>query len=67
MKEVWIHKANSFREADEFERDYYRAMSAEERLETMQFLREIYHKIEGTAKSGNESRKGLRRVITVVQ
>ncbi|ODS37587.1 hypothetical protein BEH94_10205 [Candidatus Altiarchaeales archaeon WOR_SM1_SCG] len=64
MKKFWVHKADSFKEAEEFDGKYYSAMSGEERLETMQFLREIYYKIKGVE---NESRKGLRRVIRVVQ
>ena len=64
MKEFWVHKADSFKEAEEFDRKYYSEMSGEERLETMQFLREIHYKIKGVE---NESRKGLRRSIKVVQ
>lgn len=66
MKDVWIHKANSFKDADKFDRNYYSAMSGEERLETMQFLREIHHKIKGDSKFENKNRKEIRRVITII-
>ncbi len=39
-------------------------MSPQERLEIMQFLREVYYKLRGNLK--NESGKGLRRVIRVI-
>jgi len=64
MKKVWIKKSFSFREADNFDRSYYRKMSPQERLEIMQFLREVYYKLRGNLK--NESGKGLRRVIRVI-
>jgi len=63
MKKIWVNKAKSFKEAEEFDRKYYLAMSRIERLETMQFLREIYYKIKG---SKGEGRKRLRRVIRVI-
>ncbi len=65
MKKVWVHKANSFRETKDFEENYYMAMSKTERLGTMQLLRELYYKIKPEA--GDESRKGLRRVIKIIQ
>lgn len=65
MKKIWGRKANSFQEAEYFDRLYYRAMSKAERLETVQFLREEYLKIKGRLK--DESRKGLRRILKVVQ
>ena len=65
MNKIWIKKFHSFKEEQEFDTHYYRQMSVQERLETMQFLREIYYKIKGRHK--NESGKRLRRVIRVVQ
>ncbi|MCK4352149.1 hypothetical protein KAW65_01950 [candidate division WOR-3 bacterium] len=61
MKKIWIHKANTWEEAKKFDENYYLSMSSKERLETMQFLRETYFKMK------NESRKGLRRVIKIIQ
>ncbi len=65
MKKIWVKKALSFKEAEQFDRNYYFAMSARERLELVQFLRGVYYKIKNNLK--NESRKRLRRVIRVIQ
>ncbi len=65
MKKVWAHKANTFQEIEDFEENYYLAMPKTERVGTMQLLRELYYKIKPEA--GNESRKGLRRVIKIIQ
>ena len=46
IKKIWIHRARSFKEAEEFDHSYYRAMSWQEKLDTVQFLREIYYKIK---------------------
>lgn len=64
VKKIWINKANSFKEAEEFDIHYYMEMSKTERLETMQFLREIYGKMKDRRKY--ESRKGLRRFIKII-
>lgn len=61
MKKIWVNKANSFKEAEEFDNNYYLSMSASERLEIMQELRDIYYKIK------NESRKRLSRFIKIIQ
>ena len=65
MKKIWMRKAKSFSEAKEQDMDYYLNMSAQERIEIVQFLREQYPKF---AKVGlSESRKGLRRTVRVIQ
>ena len=65
MKRIWVKKIKSFREAKEFDLNYYLAMSGMERLKIVQFLREMHHKIK---KGFNgKSRKGLRRVIKIIQ
>lgn len=64
MKKIWIHKANSFKEAQEFEDRYYMEESPEERLSDIQFCREQYVRIKGIRNAG---RKRLRRVIRVIQ
>lgn len=64
-RKIWIHKAESFKEAEEFEEQYYRKMSDEEKLGTVQLLREAYGKINKEAR--NAHRKGLRRVIRIIQ
>ena len=63
MKKIWINRANSFKEASEFDSAYYAKMSKAERVGTMQFLREVNHKLRA---SKIENRKRLRRVIKVI-
>ena len=65
MRKIWVNKADSFEEAEKFDENYYQAMSPEQRLETMQFLREIYTKIK-RGRTG-EDRKRLRRTIKIIQ
>ena len=65
IKKIWIHRARSFKEAEEFDHSYYRAMSWQERLDTVQFLRELYYKIKRNL--SRENRKRLCRVIKVIQ
>jgi hypothetical protein len=64
MKKIWVKKANSFREAEELDRNYYFSLSADQRLDIMQFLREMHYKMR---QGKGEDRKGLRRVIRVIQ
>jgi hypothetical protein len=65
VKKWWIKKARSFKEAEGFDNEYYRHRTPEERLEDMQFCREMYFKLKGI--NINESRKGLRRHFSVIQ
>ncbi len=65
MKKIWVHKACSYEEAEEFEREYYSRMTSEERLDIVQFLRESYGKMNKGA--AHAHREGLRRVIKVIQ
>jgi hypothetical protein len=44
-KKIWVHKTNSFAEAQEFEDLYYLSLTPTKRLETVQFLREEYKKL----------------------
>lgn len=64
MKKIWIHKASSFADMNKFEKNYYLNMPAKERLDMMQYLRELHFKWKGRP---SESRKRLQRVIKVVQ
>ena len=64
-KKFWIKKVRSFKEAEEFEDDYYRRKSSEERLSDIQFCREQYFLMKGI--DVNASRKRLRRVFKVIQ
>ena len=65
MPKIWMRKAKSFSEAQEQDIVYYLNLSAEERIEIVQFLREQYYKFArvNLSKSG----KGLRRTVRVVQ
>jgi hypothetical protein len=60
-KKIWMRKAMSFSEAREQDIDYYLNMSAQERIEIVQFLHEQYHKFARVNLS--ENKKGLRRTI----
>ena len=62
MKKPWVHKATSIQAAERFERRYYQAMSAKERVETVDQLRQRARRF-GKTNGG----KRLRRVITIVQ
>ena len=64
-KIIWLHKSPSFKESEAFEKSYYHGMSAEERVQTVQLLREEYFKMKKGPK--NESRKRLRRAIKIIQ
>ena len=65
MKKIWIHKSSSFKKAKDFEKRYYYGMTSSERIDIVQFLREQYFKLKGRLK--DESRKGLRRAIKIIQ
>jgi hypothetical protein len=62
MKKIWVRKFESFKSARKFDIDYYLSMSSSERLESMQYLREIALKLKD-----GKGRKGLRRVVRVIQ
>lgn len=66
MKGVWIKRVKSFKSSNDFDMDYYLSMSPSERLETMQFLREMVYKFKKGPECG-KGREGLRRVIKIVQ
>lgn len=65
MEKIWVNRAHSFEEAERFDESYYKAMSSQERLETVQFLRETYPKLKKDFK--NENRKRLRRIVRIIQ
>jgi len=65
MKEIWLKKSESFKDAETFDKYYYLSMSPSQRIETMQLLREMRLKMK--RKSKNEDRKRLRRIIKVIQ
>ena len=64
-QQIWSHKSTSYKEAAEFDRKYYLAMTSTERLETMQLLREMLFKY-GRHRRGKNG-KGLRRTLRIIQ
>jgi len=65
MNRVWVNKANSFEEAHAFDTEYYKKMSSEERIETVQLLREQHFRLNKL--KFNENRKRLRRVCRIIK
>ena len=63
MKKIWVHKAKSFEDAERWDRRYYREMSPKERVETVDWLRQVARKIKKLQHGGTR----LRRVITIAQ
>ena len=65
-RKIWIHISDSFEDAEQFDKNYYFKMSEEERLETVQILREVlpYPSKKG---ANHEGRKRFRRAIQVIQ
>lgn len=66
MRKIWVRKAKSFLGAETQDLDYYASMSPEERLETMQFLRDTFLKLRKQKKRAQNG-KGLRRSIKIIQ
>ncbi len=65
-KKIWIKKSDSFKSAGRFDLDYYFSMSPDERVEAMQFLREMIFKLKPQFRY-EKDRKRLRRVVKIVQ
>jgi len=63
---AWVRKPASFKEARAFDEEYYLSMTPAERLETMQFLREMHAKFHHGAEY-EKNRKGLRRVVAFAE
>jgi hypothetical protein len=64
-REIWINKAKSFEDAQEFDTAYYLNLLSAERVETVQVLREAYFKSNGLFR--RENGKRLRRVLRVIK
>ena len=62
-KLLWVNKAKSFKDAKDFEDEYYISMSPEEKLSMIQFCREQYH----NKLNSNENRKGFRRFLKIIK
>ena len=65
MKKIWINRARSFEEAQNFDNEYYDSLSIAERIESVQILREEYFKSYGLKLSENGKR--LRRVFRIIK
>ncbi len=64
-RKIWVRKTTSFADARAFDDSYYFALSASERLETVQFLREEYSKL--SKGKNHEGGKRLRRVFRLIE
>ncbi len=69
-KKIWVIKHHSFSSknkfdaANRFDDAYYLRMTRRERIETMQFLREMYLKIDkGAIRAGRERLRRLFKII----
>ena len=65
MERIWVNKVESFDAAERFEKKYYKSLSATERLEAVQFIRETYFESSGIILGENGKR--LRRVLSSVK
>ena len=65
MKKIWVNKAKSFEEAEDFDNEYYLRLSSAERVESVQFLREAY--IKSHRLKLRENGKRLRRVFRIIK
>ena len=69
IKKKFIHIARGFKEAEEFDRNYYAQMTPEERLNIVQELREIFPEFSQNNRKGSKKhahRKRLQRVVKIV-
>lgn len=65
MKKIWVNRARSFEEAQDFDNAYYLSLSSTERVESVQVLREEFFKSNGLEL--REDGKRLRRVFRVIK
>ncbi|MCM8777814.1 MAG: hypothetical protein NC905_06095 [Candidatus Omnitrophica bacterium] len=59
---IWVKKCKGLKKANRVDMEYYLKMKPEQRIETVQMLREMRFKL-----NGDEDRKGLRRVVRIVK
>ena len=64
MKRIWVNKAGSSEAANQFEAEYYKGLSGEVRVETVQLLREMHFKSTGLKLAENGRR--LRGVLSII-
>jgi hypothetical protein len=60
MKKIWVNRARSFEEAQDFDNAYYLSLSSSERVESVQVLREEFFKSNGLEFREDGKRFGLR-------
>ena len=65
MKKIWVNRAKSFEDAQDFDNAYYLHLSSRERVESVQFLREEFFKSYGLKFCENGKR--LRRVFRIIK
>ena len=65
MKKIWVNKAKSFEEAQDFDNEYYLSLSSAERVESVQILREAY--LKSHRLKLRENGKRLRRVFRIIK
>ena len=65
MTKIWINKTKSFEEAKTFDKEYYKNMSAADRIETIQILREQYFKLKYP--NLNKNGRRLQRVCKIIK
>lgn len=66
MQKIWVNKADSFSDAEQFDQSYYSEMLPSDKLDTMQWMREEYFRSRKMGIS-NESGKRLRRVFKIIK
>ena len=64
MKIIWVNRARSFEEDQDFDSAYYLSLSSTERVECVQVLREEFFKSNGL--EFREDGKRLRRVLELL-
>ncbi len=60
MATVWVNKSSTFDEARQADREFWRAASAEARLQAVEDLRQHWARLKGI------SHEGLRRTVRVL-
>ncbi len=65
MKKIYVNRARSFKEAEDFDIAYYASLSSTERVESVQILCEEFFKSNGL--EFREDGKRLRRVFRVIK
>jgi hypothetical protein len=65
MKKIWVNRAKSFEEAQDFDNAYYLSLSSKDRVESVQILREEFFQSSGL--EFREDGKRLRRVFRIIK